>query len=133
MSTVADRPLSVKVQPWLEEALRREFDERGESVSAGLRRVLEEWWAVRHLPGIEFRETLRGRRAALEDGPEVWEVVSVLRDLGGDTEALAEHFAWLDEERLRSAVAYYERFPDPVDALLDENERAARYLAERLG
>lgn len=133
MSSVADRPLSVKVRPWLEEELRREFRERGESVSEGLRRVLEEWWAEHRLPSIEFREGLAGRRAAVEEGPEVWEIVAVFRDYDGDTEGLREHFGWLDDEALDSALEYYERFPESIDALIEENERAARYLAERLG
>lgn len=133
MSSVADQPLSVKVKPWLEEELRREFEERSESVSAGLRRVLEEWWAVHHLPGIEFRDGLSGRRAAVEDGPDVWEIVALLRDYNGDRDALREHFGWLDEDALASAVAYYERFPESIDALLEENERTGRYLADRLG
>lgn len=133
MSTVARRPMSVKLRPWLEEELRREFEERGESISEGLRRVLEEWWAARHLSAIEFRDSPFGRRAAVEGGPEVWEIISVLRDYEGDVEGLREHFAWLDEEALDSGLEYYERFPEPIDALIEENDRTARYLSERLG
>lgn len=133
MPDVAERPVSVKLRPWLEKELRREFEERGLSVSEGLRRALEEWWAERHLPVIEFRDTPSGRRAAVEGGPEVWEIVSVLRDYGGDRDDLHRHFGWLEEAALDSALAYYERFPEPVDALVEENERLARYLAERLG
>lgn len=133
MPTVADRPMSVKLPPWLDEELRREFEERGESASEGLRRILEAWWVRRHLPGVEFREGLAGRRAAVEGGPEVWEIVSVLRDYGGERGKLEEHFAWLADEALEAALAYYDRFPDRVDALVEENERTGRYLAERLG
>lgn len=133
MPTVADRPLSVKLRPWLEEELRREFEERGESTSEGLRRVLEEWWALRRFPSIEFRDGIAGRRAALVDGPDVWEVVAALRDHEGDEEALQEHFARLDESALEDALAYHERFPERVDEVIEENERTARYLAERLG
>lgn len=133
MPDVADRPLSVKLRPWLEEELRQEFEERGQSVSEGLRRALEEWWTARHLPAIEFREGPSGRRAAVEDGPEVWEIVSARRDYGDDREGLGEHFGWLDEEALDAALEYYERFPEPVDERIEENERTARYVAERLG
>lgn len=132
MSTVTDRPLSVKLRPWLEEELRREFEERGESISEGLRRVLEEWWTQRHLPAIEFRDDVAGRRAAVDGGPEVWEVVSVLRDYDGHLEGLSEHFDWLDDEALDDALEYYERFPDRIDALVEENDRMGRYLSERL-
>lgn len=133
MSTVADRPVSVKLPPWLEEELRQEFEERGLNTSEGLRRILEEWWVGRHLPRIEFREGLTGRRAALRDGPEVWEVVAVSEDYGQDDEGLAEHFGWLDREALEAALVYYERFPERVQEELAENERIGRRLSERLG
>lgn len=133
MPTVADRPMSVKLPPWLDEELRREFEQRGESPSEGLRRILEEWWVGRNLPAIEYREGLAGRRAAVEGGPEVWEIASVLRSHGGDRSGLREHFAWLEEEALEAALAYYDRFPDRVDALVEENERTGRFLSERLG
>lgn len=132
MSTVADRPLSVKLRPWLEEELRDDFRERGESVSEGLRRALEEWWVREHLPGIEFRDGLAGRRAAVADGPEVWEIVDVLRDYDGDVAGLRDHFAWLPEEALDAALAYRDRFPERVDRAIEENERMGRILADRL-
>lgn len=133
MSTVADRPMSVKLRPWLDEELRREFEERGESTSEGLRRILEEWWTLQHLHEIEFRQTLGGRRAAVREGPEVWEIVSVARDYGDDVDGLREHFGWLDEESLDAALAYYEVFPERIDVLIEENRRTGRYLSERLG
>lgn len=133
MSTVSDQPMSVKLRPWLEEELRAEFEERGESISEGLRRRLEEWWSLRNLPTIEFREGVAGRRAALQSGPEVWEIIAVLHDYRGDVDALREHFAWLDEEALDAALEYYERFPEPIDELIQENERTARFLADRIG
>lgn len=133
MPTVADRPMSVKFRSWLDEELRSEFEERGESTSEGLRRIVEEWWAERRLQDIEFREGLSGRRAAVEDGPEVWEIVSAFRDHGGDREGLSEHFGWLADEKIEAALEYYERFPDRVEAQIEENERAGRFLAERLG
>lgn len=133
MSTVSDQPLSVKLRPWLEEELRNEFEERGESISEGLRRLLEEWWAVRNLPAIEFRDGVGGRRAAVRNGPEVWEIVSVYRDYAGDVDALHEHFSWLDEEALDAVLEYYDRFPEAIDMLIQENERTARFLADRIG
>lgn len=132
MPSVTEHPLSVKLRPWLAEELLEEFEARGESVSEGLRRALEEWWASRHLFGIEFRDGPTGRRAALEDGPEVWEVIAVWRDADGDLERLREHFAWLDEDALEAALVYRDRFPERVEEVLAENERVGRYLAERL-
>lgn len=133
MPTVADRPLSVKLRPWLEDELRQEFEARGESTSEGLRRVLEEWWALRRFPHLEFREGLGGRRAALEGGPEIWEIVAARREYGPDPASLREHFGWLPEAALQEALSFYERFPERIDARLEDNDRAGRYLAGRLG
>lgn len=63
----------------------------------------------------------------------MWEVVAALRDHDGDEAALQEHFARLDESALEDALAYHERFPERVDEVIEENERTARYLAERIG
>lgn len=133
MPNVADRPMTVRLPAWLDEELRREFEERDEGPSEGLRRVLEEWWVRTHLPAIQFREGITSRRAAVEDGPEVWEIITAARDYGEDREGLREHFGWLDQEALEAALDFYERFPDRVDALIEENERIGRRLAERLG
>lgn len=133
MTPLSDQPLSVKLRPWLEEELRSEFEESGESVSAGLRRLLEEWWAVRNLPAVEFRDGVNGRRAAVKGGPEVWEIVSVLREYDGDREALQQHFSWLHQEALVAALEYYDHFPESIDGLIEENGRTARFLADRIG
>ncbi|HEX3391442.1 MAG TPA: hypothetical protein VHS55_02660, partial [Solirubrobacteraceae bacterium] len=70
-----------------------------------------------------------GRRAALAGGPDVWEVVDVIRDSGKRGEASVAHAAeWLDlsPERVRSAVRYYGQYAEEIDQRIKQN----RYRAE---
>lgn len=122
------RPLCARLSPQLEEDLAVFFEEHGWGPSEGLRVVIEEWIAARAIPDIEFRSGALGRRAAVRGGPEVWEVVSVAHEASAHDDVF-EHFSWLDRERVRAALEYYERFPDRIDAILERNERLADYGA----
>jgi uncharacterized protein (DUF433 family) len=82
-----------------------------------------------HFPAIAFRDGVSGRRAVLRSGPDVWEVVMVARDYGDDRKALLEHFGEpMSAEMLDQALAYAERFPDEIEAMIAENERMERLL-----
>jgi hypothetical protein len=70
-----------------------------------------------------------GRRAALRNGPDVWEVAMVASDYDGDLDALTDHFGGrLDRDALRQALDYAERFPAEVQLRIDENLRIERLL-----
>lgn len=133
MSKLSDQPTSLRLPAWLEDELEEEFERAGMSTSEGMRRALEEWWALRAYDHIEFREGLTGRYAAVRGGPEVWEIVMVASFYGEDREGLREHFGWLEAEAVDEALDYYERFPDRVDDRIEENERVGEALADRLG
>jgi hypothetical protein len=124
-------PITTRLADWLDEELKEIFRAAGEGRSEGLRRVVEEWWTLQNFPHLEFRDGPWGRRAALRGGPEVWEVVSAAREYEADRAGLAEHFAWLEPAALEESLAYAARFPDAVQALIAENDRIARRLAER--
>ncbi|MFQ5743879.1 MAG: hypothetical protein ACE5HV_09860 [Acidobacteriota bacterium] len=128
-----NKPLSTRLRPWLEAEIRGIFEERGEGPSAGLRRIVQEWWAHNRFPSVEFRDGPFGRRPAVRGGPEIWEIIAVSRDYSGDKEGLREHFQWLDEEVLEEALGYYERFPEETDQLIADNDRFARYAAVPAG
>ena len=80
-------------------------------------------------PGVVFRYGPTGRRAGLAAGPDVWEIVVVLRDFSesGATEALRRAAKWLDitEAQVRTAESYYASFPDEIDDRVEMNEAAA--------
>ena len=79
-------------------------------------------------PGIVFRSGPSGRRAALLRGPDVWQVVSLLRSLDARGEAaIAEAAEWLGAPvaAIRQALSYYGEFAAEIDDEIAANERAS--------
>ena len=72
-------------------------------------------------PGIVFRPGPAGRRPALAGGPDLWEVIRVVRNVEarGD-KAIAEAASWLglSAAQVRIAVDYYADYPAEIDAWL---------------
>lgn len=99
-----------------------------ESVSGLAQRLVDEGLRMANHPGIVFRSGPSGRRAALAAGPDIWEVVALIRSLDqrGD-EAVREATRWLalSERQVRIALGYYGEFPQEVDGEIEANERAA--------
>jgi hypothetical protein len=123
--------MTARLEDWLKDDIEAFWRQRGEKPSPGLRRVIQEWWCAQHFPAIGFRDGVGGRRAVVRGGPDVWEVILVARDYGADREGLYAHFpAALDRTSLDQALAYAERFPDEITALLDANSRLERVLME---
>jgi len=124
--------MSARVDDWLKESLEAFWRAHGERPSTGLRRVAEEWWAMQEYPAITFQDGVSGRRARLRQGPDVWEVVAVWRDYDPDREGFYDHFApHVAREQLDQALAYSERFPDEIDAMIAQNERLERLVSGR--
>lgn len=118
------RPLCTRIPAEMEAELERRFAEQGWSPSEGLRSVIREWLAADRFPWIEFRDTAVGRRAAVRDGPEVWEVVSIAGS-GSVDGRVREHFSWVDVRGLDDAIAYAGTFPDEIRAIIERNRRLA--------
>lgn len=124
--------LSTRLDDWLREEIIEFWRAHGAGPSTALRHVAEEWWALQEFPAIEFRDGVSGRRAALRGGPDVWEVVSVARDYGPDRDGLYEHFApFPDPAAIAQALAYAERFPAEIAALIADNERIEALLQRK--
>lgn len=126
--------LTARLPDWLKEEMVRFWKAHGEGPSSGLRRVVEEWWAMQEFPAIEFRDGVSGRRAAVRGGPDVWEVLAVAREYGDDREGLYEYFGrFVDREALDQALAYAARVPEEIEAFIAENERVEALLQGRDG
>ena len=79
-------------------------------------------------PGIVFRDGPSGRRAGLAAGPDVWEVVGLLRNLSGSVkERAAAASAQLDltEAQVRTTSRYYAEFTDEIDTEIAHNDDIA--------
>ena len=75
-------PLSIRFDPVLLERLRRRARTvPGATASALAQRLVDEGLRTAEHPGIIFKDGPTGRRAALAGGPDVWEIVNVLREL----------------------------------------------------
>jgi hypothetical protein len=124
--------VSVRFPDAVAERLRRRA--RSQEPTSGLVvRLVDEGLRMIEHPGVMFRDGPAGRRAGLIGGPDVWEVVAVLRDAGSTpSDAIAETAGWLslNEAQVRTAEAYYSAYPDEVDTLLAGNEHAAVEAAE---
>ena len=85
-------------------------------------------------PLIRFADGPAGRRARLlGTGKDVWEVIAVVRDNGGDP---AESAGYLEVPLglVQAAIAYYGAYTDEIDQQIGANEQEtdethAAYLA----
>ena len=88
-------------------------------------RYIDEGMRMDDHPGIVFRDGPAGRRAALAAGPDVWEIMSVLRNTSKRGEAAVVQAAeWLNLSpvQVRAAVRYYGEFPQEIDERIRRNQ-----------
>jgi hypothetical protein len=113
-------PLSIRFDEQLLARLRRRAQgSPGSTVSGLAQRLVDEGLRMGEHPGILFKDGPSGRRAALAFGPDVWEVVKVLREIderGSAAVAAAADVLGLPESKVRAAMHYYSAYPDEMDA-----------------
>jgi hypothetical protein len=81
---------------------------------------------------IEWRTGPAGPRAALVEGPDVWEVVATYRTVGNRAEPTARHLG-LDPAEVDAALSEYRANPTDVDERIRcEIELASRAYSEWL-
>jgi hypothetical protein len=120
-------PLSIRFDTKLLDRLRRRAQSTPGSTPSGLaQRLVDEGLRMAEHPGIVFKDGPSGRRAALAFGPDVWEIVKVLREIderSPATLAAAAELLTLAEAKVRVAMHYYGAYPDEIDAEIDEADR----------
>ncbi len=85
---------------------------------------------MRRTPGVVFADGPAGRRAVVAgSGLDVWEVVASWLGSARDFAQLRQNYNWLSEPQLRAALAYYEAYPQEIDARLD---REAHWTPEKV-
>lgn len=125
-------PLSIRFDAELLARLRRRAQASPGSTASGLaQRLVDEGLRMAEHPGIVFKDGPTGRRAALAFGPDVWEIVKVLREVderGTDAVGAAAEILALAETKVRAAMRYYAAHAAEVDAEIaqaDEESAAA--------
>jgi uncharacterized protein (DUF433 family) len=92
--------------------------------------LLDEVRKMRSVPGIVFADEVSGRVPRIAGtGLEVFEVITTYEAVDRSWERLMAAFHWLTPEQLRSAVAYYEAFPEDVLVRMEQQQRTL----DRLG
>ena len=84
--------------------------------------LTEEAIKMREFPEIVFVDGPTGRRARLIGGPDVWEVLEPYLLAGKDWAVLRASYPDLDEALLRSALRYYESYPEEIEARVALNQ-----------
>jgi uncharacterized protein (DUF433 family) len=84
---------------------------------------------MRLFPGIAFRGADWERRAWVTGTAlDVWQIVDAQRDIGSVERMAAGGSA--NERQIQSALDYYGRFPEEIDAAIAENRRPIEQLEE---
>lgn len=126
---MAARARGIRLPEEVEEEVEREMRLRGGTFTEVAVSLLREAVRMRRVPGIVFMDGASGRRAVISGtGLDVWEVVMQMRESGG-SEELGGHFPWLSRAQISSALAYYELYPDEINARI---EREESWTPERL-
>lgn len=126
---MATRIKKIRISEELEREIAQEAQKRGKPWSAMAAELLEEGIRMRRVPGIVFVDGAVGRRAAIEGGLDVWEIIATWQEGGRSYEELRQNYPWLSERQLRTALSYYERYPTEIDARL---EAEAQWPPERV-
>jgi hypothetical protein len=110
------------------ERLQRRSKLAGTNKSRLAERYVDEGTRMDEHPGIVFRSGPTGRRAALANGPDIWEAVATLKDTEERGEAAivaAAELLGLAESQVRTAVHYYGAYPDEIDERIRRNVEEA--------
>jgi hypothetical protein len=125
---MATRHLSIRVDKQVLESLDAESRRTGQTRSQLAKTLLIEGLRMQRHPGILFRSGPAGRRPALMNGPDVWEVARLFTRLDESGEALLERTAemtGLTPEQVRAVLRYYAEFTDEVDEWIARAEAEA--------
>jgi uncharacterized protein (DUF433 family) len=123
-------PFSLRLSAETDRFVTAEAKRTKRSKGSVVETLAEEALKTRLVPGIAFRGDDYNRRAWLiGTGLDVWQVVEAYKDFGesfdrtiGETD--------LTERELRTALSYYERFPQEIDDFIALDRRT---LAELRG
>ncbi|MHB8451719.1 MAG: hypothetical protein ACYDAQ_14935 [Mycobacteriales bacterium] len=122
-------PLSIRFDAAVLSRLRRRVSANpGATVSGLAQRLVDEGLRMAEHPGILFKNGPSGRRAAVAFGPDVWELVKVVREIDERGEKAIEGAAellTLSPAKVRLSLDYYTAYPDEIDAEIADADQAS--------
>lgn len=127
-------PLSIRFDSAVLDRLRRRAQTVPGATPSGLAQLLvDEGLRMAEHPGVVFKDGPAGRRAALALGPDIWEVVTVAKEIdprgARAVTAIAERLD-LPAARIETALRYYAAYPDEIDAEIEDREAESRAAEE---
>jgi len=116
-------PVSLRLPGDLAEKVRQLAALERRSIADMLRLLTEEAVKMREFPDVIFAPGPTGRRARFRDGLDVWEVVESYLVAGKDWVALRQSYPDMDEARLRTALRYYDAYPEEIETRVTLNQQ----------
>lgn len=134
----ADRTITFRARSAFDQQLERLAKREGRSKSELITRYLDEGMRMDEHPGIIFRGGPGGRRAGVVSGPDVWEIVRVVRDVEARGEAAikqAVELLGVNQPTVEIATGYYaahrKEIDEWIERLDDEADRARQQWQAR--
>jgi hypothetical protein len=122
-------PLSIRFDPSILERLRRRAGALPGATPSGLaQRLVDEGLRQAEHTGVVFKDGPAGRRAALALGPDIAEVIRVLKEVderGPAAVDAAAEILHLTNARLRVAMGYYGAHADEIDGEIADGDEAS--------
>jgi len=114
-------PFSLRLSKETDRLISAEARRTKRSKGAVVEALAEEALKTRLIPGIAFRGEHYDRRAwVIGTGLDVWQVIEAHKDFDEDLDRMVRETD-LEPAQIRTAVAYYARFPDEIDEFLARN------------
>ena len=126
--------VSYRIDTHLKTRLAEQAAREGTTETALVERLLDEGLKTAAFPGVVYRGPTAARRAALADGPDIWEVVTGIRHAKGSGDRKLIESAkqmGLSERAVRLAVAFASAYPNEIQARIAANEAAAEEVRRR--
>jgi uncharacterized protein (DUF433 family) len=121
--TRKSQPFTLRLSSSVDELVTEEARRTRRSKGAVVEALADEALRSRLFPGIAFRGTDWERRPwIIGTALDVWEIIRAYQDFGSFDRMLQE--SDLTEAQLRLALAYYDRFPEEIDAAITESRRS---------
>ena len=116
-------PFSLRLSEETDRLVTAEARRTRRSKGSVVESLAEEALKARLIPGIAFRGDDYDRRAWLiGTSLDVWQVIEAYQDFGNSSERMLAETD-LGQRELRTALRYYERFAEEIDAFIALNRR----------
>jgi uncharacterized protein (DUF433 family) len=96
-------------------------------------RTLSEAEKMARVPGIVYVDGAVGRRAAIDGGMDVFELIEAWLSANRDVDWLLEAYPWMTREMIQAGLDFYALFPEEIDARLQREWEIDRMVEEAGG